>query len=91
MMETKYGTPWLKVNFHRHRIDEHSLRQMARCFGDEELVRKTEEVIERETARVGPILDQYRKVLQGKTAFAIVGGSAGATTTSTSSATSAWR
>jgi nitrogenase molybdenum-iron protein alpha chain len=48
---------------------------MARCFGDEELVRKTEEVIERETTRVGPILDQYRKVLQGKTAFAIVGGS----------------
>jgi nitrogenase molybdenum-iron protein alpha chain len=75
MMETKYGTPWLKVNFIGIESTNDSLRQMAQCFGDEELVRKTEEVIERETTRVGPVLDQYRKVLQGKTAFAIVGGS----------------
>jgi nitrogenase molybdenum-iron protein alpha chain len=75
MMEAKYGTPWLKVNFIGIDATNQSLRQLARCFGDEELVRKTEEIIERETARVTPILDQYRKVLQGKTAFAIVGGS----------------
>ena len=75
MMETKYGTPWLKVNFIGIESTNDSLRQIARCFDDEELARKTEEVIERETARIGPILDQYRKILQGKTAFAIVGGS----------------
>ena len=75
MMETKYGTPWLKVNFIGIESTNESLRQMAQVFGDEELARKTEEVIERETTRVGPVIDQYRKVLQGKTAFAIVGGS----------------
>ncbi len=75
MMETKYGTPWLKVNFIGIEATNRSLRQIAQVFGDEELIGKTEEVIGRETARVGPVLDQYRKVLQGRTAFAIVGGS----------------
>jgi len=75
MMETKYGTPWLKVNFIGIDATNQSLRQLAQVFSDPALVAKTEEVIERESARVGPILEQYRKVLQGKTAFAIVGGS----------------
>ena len=75
MMETKYGTPWLKVNLIGIESTNESLRQIAQVFNDPALVAKIEEVIERETARVGPILDQYRKVLLGKTAFAIVGGS----------------
>jgi len=75
MMETKYGTPWLKVNFIGVEATNQSLRQMAKCFGDPELVQQTEVVIARETARVDAMLEQYRTICKGKTAFAFVGGS----------------
>jgi nitrogenase molybdenum-iron protein alpha chain len=75
MMETRYGTPWLKVNFIGIEATNQSLRQIAKCFGDLELVQKTENIIARETARVTAALEQYRKVCAGKTAFAFVGGS----------------
>lgn len=75
MMETKYGTPWLKVNFIGVEATKKSLREMALCFGDEELIKKTEEVIAREEARIMPVIEHYRKICQGKTAFAFVGGS----------------
>jgi nitrogenase molybdenum-iron protein alpha chain len=75
MMETKYGTPWLKVNFIGIEATIESLRDMARCFGDEELAARTEIVIERELAAIAPELERYRKICEGKTAFAFVGGS----------------
>lgn len=77
MLEKKYGTPWLKVNFIGVQGTIASLRDMAIYFGDEALVQKTEEVIAREVARIQPIIDQYRKVCEGKTAFCFVGGSRG--------------
>ncbi|MDD5025444.1 MAG: nitrogenase component I subunit alpha [Methanoregula sp.] len=75
MMETKYGMPWLKVNFIGIEATNQSLRQLAKCFGDPDLERQTEIVIERETTRVTAALEQYRKICTGKTAFAFVGGS----------------
>ncbi|MDW5561815.1 MAG: nitrogenase molybdenum-iron protein alpha chain [Methanomassiliicoccus sp.] len=75
MMETKYGTPWLKVNFIGIEATIESLRQVAQCFDDEELVQRTEEIIAREVARITPSLEQYRKICTGKTAFTLVGGS----------------
>ena len=75
MMETKYGIPWLKVNFIGVEATNASLRQLAKCFNDPELERQTEIVIARENARIAPVIDQYRKICQGKTAFAFVGGS----------------
>jgi nitrogenase molybdenum-iron protein alpha chain len=75
MMNAKYGTPWLKVNFIGIEAMNQSLRQLAKCFNDGELEQKTEIVIARETARVIPAMEQYRKICQGKTAFAFVGGS----------------
>ncbi|MEN6442181.1 MAG: nitrogenase molybdenum-iron protein alpha chain [Methanoregula sp.] len=75
MMETKYGTPWLKVNFIGIDATNQSLRQIARCFNDPELEKQTELVIARETARIAPVMEHYRKICQGKTAFAFVGGS----------------
>ncbi|CCO07502.1 nitrogenase molybdenum-iron protein alpha chain [Desulforamulus hydrothermalis] len=77
MLETKYGTPWLKVNFIGVQDTIDSLRNMALYFGDPALIQKTEEVIARELARVEPILGQYKKICQGKTAFCFVGGSRG--------------
>jgi len=75
MMETKYGIPWLKVNFIGIEAVRRSLRELAICFGDEDLIRRTEEVIAREEARVMPVIEQYRKICEGKTAFTFVGGS----------------
>lgn len=77
MLEKKYGTPWLKVNFIGIEATSQSLRDMATYFDNPELSRKTEEVIAREVARVQPVIDQYRKVCEGKTAFCFVGGSRG--------------
>lgn len=77
MLEIKYGTPWVKVNFIGIEGMSQSLRDMAAYFDDEELTRKTEEVIAREIARIQPMIDQYRKVCEGKTAFCFVGGSRG--------------
>ncbi len=45
MMKTKYGMPWLKVNFIGIKATSESLRLMAKCFSDPELAQKTEEVI----------------------------------------------
>ena len=77
MLETKYGTPWLKVNFIGIQNTIDSLRNMALYFGDEALINKTEEVIAREAARIEPVMEQYRKMCAGKTAFCFVGGSRG--------------
>lgn len=77
MLETKYGTPWLKVNFIGVQSTIDCLRNMALYFADEELQKKTEEVIARELAKVEPVMEQYRKICQGKTAFCFVGGSRG--------------
>lgn len=77
MLEKKYGTPWLKVNFIGIRATCESLRNMALYFGDEELMRKTEEVITRELAQIEPQLEPYKKICAGKTTFCFVGGSRG--------------
>lgn len=77
MLEVKYGTPWLKVNFIGLRATANSLRQMALYFNDEDLIQRTEAYIERETARGYQLLEPYRRICQGKTAFCYVGGSRG--------------
>ncbi len=77
MLETKYGTPWLKVNFVGIRAMIDSLRNMAQYFGDEALIKRTEEVIEKELMEIEPQMEQYKKICQGKTTFCFVGGSRG--------------
>lgn len=75
MIEIKYGTPWLKVNFIGIKGTIKSLRNMAKYFGDEALIQRTEEVIAEELASIQGILDMYKKICQGKTALLFVGGS----------------
>ncbi len=77
MLETKYGTPWLKVNFIGVRSTVETLRNMALYFNEPALMQKTEEVIAKELARTEPIIEQYKKICEGKTAFCFVGGSRG--------------
>ncbi|MEW5953932.1 MAG: nitrogenase molybdenum-iron protein alpha chain [Bacillota bacterium] len=77
MLEKKYGTPWLKVNFIGIRATAESLRHMALYFGDEALINRTEEVIARELERITSRMEPYRNICEGKTAFCFVGGSRG--------------
>lgn len=77
MLETRYGTPWLKVNFIGIRATIRSLRDIAACFGNEDLTARTEMIIEREMNRVEARMDRYRQRLYGHTAFCYVGGSRG--------------
>ncbi len=61
---------------HRDRSDQPVAAPDRKMFRRRELEKQTEEVIARETARIDPVLEQYRKICRGKTAFAFVGGSA---------------
>jgi nitrogenase molybdenum-iron protein alpha chain len=51
------------------------MRDIAQFFGDEELIRRTEEVIADELADVSEDLERYRSLLSGKTAALYAGGS----------------
>lgn len=75
MMETKYGIPWIKCNFIGIDGTVKTLRDMAKCFDDPELTKKTEEVIAEELAEIEDEIAQYKEKLQGKTACLYVGGS----------------
>ena len=75
MLETKYGTPWLKVNFIGINETIKTLRNMAEYFGDQELIDRTEEVIAEELSEIEEPFEMFKKMCEGKTAFLYVGGS----------------
>jgi nitrogenase molybdenum-iron protein alpha chain len=75
MMETRYGIPWMKVNFVGAESTAKSLRKIAEYFGDAELKAKVEEVIAEEMPKVKAIIDEIRPRTEGKTAMLFVGGS----------------
>ena len=75
MMETKFGIPWMKVNFVGAQSSAKSLRKIAEYFGDEELKARVEEVIAEEMPKVQAIIDEIRPRTEGKTAMLFVGGS----------------
>lgn len=75
MIETKYGIPWLKVNFIGMEGMTKSLRDMAKYFGDEALIKRTEEVIAEEISEIEDEIKSVKDKLEGKTAVLFVGGS----------------
>ncbi|MEI7696191.1 MAG: nitrogenase molybdenum-iron protein alpha chain [Chlorobium sp.] len=75
MMETKYGIPWMKVNFVGAESTAKSLRKIAEYFGDEELKAKVEAVIAEEAPKVKAVIEEILPRTTGKTAMLFVGGS----------------
>ncbi|MBM3161764.1 MAG: nitrogenase molybdenum-iron protein alpha chain [Chlorobi bacterium] len=75
MMETKYGIPWMKVNFVGAESTAKSLRKIAEYFDDEGLKVRVEEVIAEEMPKVKAVIDEIRPRTEGKTAMLFVGGS----------------
>ena len=75
MLETKYGIPWIKVNFISARGTAKSLRDIAAYFGDQELIDRVEEVIAEEMPAIEALAADVRTRTEGKTAMLFVGGS----------------
>jgi nitrogenase molybdenum-iron protein alpha chain len=75
MMETKYGIPWIKINFIGAEASAKTLRKIAKYFEDPELIERVEEVIAREMPEVVKVRNEVRERCKGKVAMLFVGGS----------------
>ncbi len=75
MMETKYGIPWIKINFIGAESSTKSLKKIAKYFEDPALMAKVEEVIAREMPEVEKVRAEVRARCEGKLAMLFVGGS----------------
>ena len=75
MLETKFGIPWIKVNFIGAEATAKSLRKIAAYFEDQELIDKVEEVIAEEMTAVTAAAEDVLPRTTGKTAMLFVGGS----------------
>ncbi|WP_136809378.1 nitrogenase molybdenum-iron protein alpha chain [Desulfosediminicola flagellatus] len=75
MLETKYGIPWIKVNFIGAEATAKSLRKIGEYFGDAELIATIEKVIAEEMPAVDAVIQDVLPRTTGKTAMLFVGGS----------------
>jgi nitrogenase molybdenum-iron protein alpha chain len=75
MMETKYGIPWIKINFIGAEASAKTLRKIAKYFQDPGLIESVEAVIAREMPEVIKVRDEVRSRCEGKVAMLFVGGS----------------
>ncbi len=75
MMETKYGIPWVKINFIGAEASAKSLRKIADYFEDPELIERVEQVIAKEMPEVIKVRDEVKSRCEGKVAMLFVGGS----------------
>ncbi|MAX23916.1 MAG: nitrogenase molybdenum-iron protein alpha chain [Phycisphaeraceae bacterium] len=75
MIEKKYGTPWIKVNFIGAKSTAKSLRKIGEYFADEKLMEQIEKVISEEYPAVFEAQKKYKPSLEGKRVMLFVGGS----------------
>lgn len=75
MLETKFGIPWMKVNFIGAESTAKALRKIGEYFEDEALKARIEAVIAEEMPAVLTQAEKARKHTQGKLAMLFVGGS----------------
>lgn len=74
LMEQNYGIPFHRVSYFGIEDMSDSLYTAARYFGDNAMLRKTQELVRSELAVVLPVLKKYRQALEGKKAAIYVGG-----------------
>jgi nitrogenase molybdenum-cofactor synthesis protein NifE len=73
-LEESYSTPWFEGSFYGVNDVSQALRDFARIIGDDDLTRRTEELIAREEARINEELKPWRARLEGKKALLYTGG-----------------
>ena len=75
MMDTKFGIPWIKVNFIGADSTAKSLRKIAKYFDSKQLTDRVEEVIAQEMLTVDPVREAVTARCKGKKVALFVGGS----------------
>lgn len=75
MMETKYGIPWIKVNFIGAEATAKSLRKIAQYYNEPELTERVEKVIAKEMPEIEKVRNEVKARCEGKLAMLFVGGS----------------
>jgi len=73
-MEQDYGIPFTRVSYFGMEDTSQALFAVARFFNDSEILARTSDLVEKETARVMEEINQYRRHLNGKKAAIYVGG-----------------
>jgi nitrogenase molybdenum-cofactor synthesis protein NifE len=74
MMEEDYSIPSLRVSYFGVEDMAESLYAVAAFFKDEEMMRRTRELVKEELSLIMPELMRYRQALAGKRAAIYVGG-----------------
>jgi nitrogenase molybdenum-iron protein alpha chain len=75
MMDTKFGIPWIKVNFIGAESTAKSLRKIAKYFDSKQLMDRAEEVIAQEMLTLRPVREAVTARCKGKKVALFVGGS----------------
>ncbi|MEA4917530.1 nitrogenase iron-molybdenum cofactor biosynthesis protein NifE [Proteiniphilum sp.] len=73
-MKEQYGIPFIKVSYFGIEDMSDALYEVARFFGDEEVMEKARDLVKEELTRLLPALAPYKQALQGKKAAIYVGG-----------------
>lgn len=73
-MKEHFGIPFMNISFLGIQDTSDSLRRIAAFYNDDEVIRRTEALIEKEARRIEPVIKSYQKRLQGKKAAVYVGG-----------------
>ncbi len=73
-LKEKYGIPFIRVSYFGVEDMSKSLYDVARHFKDQEMLKRTQEMVREELERIMPLIADYRRVLEGKRAAIYVGG-----------------
>lgn len=73
-MEELYGIPYMNISFLGLEDTEDSLRRICQFFENDLISRRMEILIRREQEIYAPVVERYRRYLQGKKAAVYVGG-----------------
>ena len=74
MMKMKFGIPSIRVSYFGVEDMAESLYEVARYFGDEEMLERARALVKEELETLLPELQRYKKALKGKKAAIYVGG-----------------
>ncbi|MBN2738370.1 MAG: nitrogenase iron-molybdenum cofactor biosynthesis protein NifE [Spirochaetales bacterium] len=74
MMEEKYNIPYTHVSYFGIEDTAAALYEVAKHFGNPEIIKNTKELVTKEISQLTAILNEYKIKLQGKKAAVYVGG-----------------
>lgn len=73
-MKEKYDIPFMKVSYFGIEDMSDALYEVAKFFGDEEMMQKARDLVTNEISKLLPALQPYRQKLEGQKAAIYVGG-----------------